>query len=263
VLMHSDDVQPVADVIDLTSDTPSPMGLPVSRCVEEKMTSPHDVPTSSPTLSKGGASEDISCSSLLDLTDMKYRDFDVSLDSSLCLPSAKTWALKRPPTPLPPRTKRKSVTFAALPGEAVEELPETSEVPAEVVPSIITNKFDELRYPDLAPGLGPGNGSSSRADGFHCLDRGLIIEPRPIPPSPPSASRLSLTSQPLSLLVSPLGLCQGYSYLSGAPLSTAADAKQKHRARDTSPSHPTKTESIARRNYVAPILAVGSSHITP
>jgi hypothetical protein len=227
--MHSDDVQPVADVIDLTSDTPSPMGLPVSRCVEEKMTSPHDVPTSSPTLSKGGASEDISCSSLLDLTDMVYRDFDVSLDSSLCLPSAKTWALKCPPTPPPPRTKCKSVTFAALPEEAVEELPETSEVPAEAVPSIITNKFDEVRYPDLAPGLGLDNGSS-RTDDFHCLDRGLIIEPRPIPLS---------------------------------PLPTAANAKQKHRARDTSPSRLARAESIARGNYVEPILAVGSSHITP
>src|SRR5260221_3617299 len=97
VLMYSDDMQPLVDVIDLTGNTPSPMRLPVSGCVGDKtaslhdvptgspnhshagedMPSPHDVPTDSPALSKSRTDEDISYSSLLDLAETKDRDFDV------------------------------------------------------------------------------------------------------------------------------------------------------------------------------------------
>jgi len=282
VLMYSDDMQPVLDVIDLTGNTPSPVRLPVSGCVGDKtaslhdvptgfpshrhagedMPSPHDVPTDTPALSKSRTGEDISYSSLLDLAETTYRDFDVSLTSSLCLPSAKTWEPKRPPTPPPPRTKRKGVTFAALPEEAIEENPETPQVPAEVLAPTITEESDELEYLELAPELAQGNGSSPRVDSFHCLGRCLPFEPRPTPPSPHPASQMGTTTQPLPLLSSPLALSHSYSYHSEASLHTARNAKQKHRARATSslPSH--KAETIARGNYVKPIMAVGSLYIT-
>src|SRR5258708_20543621 len=91
------------------------MRLPVSRCTEENITSLHDVPSpsTSPVLSKGRASEDTTNSSMLDLTDTKYRDFDVSLDSSLCLPSNRTFFIKRTLTSPPPLTQRKTSTFAS------------------------------------------------------------------------------------------------------------------------------------------------------
>lgn len=282
VLMYSDDMQPVFDVIDLTGNTPSPMRLPVSGCVGDKtaslhdvstgspshshageMPSPHHVRTDSPGLSKGRTGEDISYSSLLDLAETKYRDFDVSLTSSLCLPSAKTWEPKRPPTPLPPRTKRKGVTFAALPEEAIEENPETPQVPAEVLAPTITETSDELEYLELAPELAQGNGSSPRVDGIHCLGRRLPFEPRPSLPSPHPASQMGTTTQPLPLLSSPLPLSHSYSYHSEVSLHTDKRAKQKHRARATSSSPSNTAETVARGNYVNPIMAVGSLYITP
>ena len=280
VLTYFDDMQPVLDVIDLTGNTPSPMCLPVSGCVGDKtaslrdvphgfpshvgeeIPSPHDVPSNSPPLSKGGTSEDFSYSSLLDLAETKYRDLDVSLNSSLCLPSAKTWEPKRPPTPPPPRTKRKGVTFAALPEEAIEENTETPQVPAVVLAQTITETSDELEYLELAPELAQRNVSSPRVDGFHCLGRRLPFEPRPSPPSPRPASQLGTTTQPLSLLSSPLALPHSYFHRSEASLYTAKDAKQKYRARRTSSSPLNRAETIARGNYVAPIMAVGSLCIT-
>jgi hypothetical protein len=224
------------------------------------MASPHSPLDGSPMLSKGRASEDISSSSLLDLMDTKYQDFDVSLDSSFCLPFAKTSSLqRRPPTPPPTRTKRKSVTFAAPPEEAVRQL-ETSKVPAEVEVSATTNRFAELEYLEPALELARGNESSSRVDDIHCLGRRLTTEPRPLPHR---VSQLNITAQPLSLLSSPLSLRQSYSHRSGAPLSTTANAKQKHRARDAPPLPSIKAESNARRNYLIPIMAVGSWYIAP
>ena len=280
VLTYSDDTQPVLDVIDLTGNAPSPMCLPVPGCVgdktaslrdvppgspchvREEIPSPHDVPSNSPPFSKGGTSEDISYSSLLDLAETTYRDLDVSLNSSLCLPSAKTWETKRSPTPLPPRTKRKGVTFAALPEEAIEENTETPQVPAAVLARTITEKSDELEYLEMAPELAQGSGPSPRVDAFHYLGRRLPFEPRPSPPSPRPASRLGTTTQPLPLLSSPLALSHSYTYRSEASLYTAKDAKQKYRARPT-PSPPLiKAETSARGNYVAPIMAVGSLCIT-
>jgi hypothetical protein len=223
--------------------------------------SPHKAPNGSPAPSNDRASEDISSSSLLDIAGTKYRDFEVSLDSSFCLPFAKTSDLQRhPPTSPPPRTKRKSVTFAAPLEEAVEGQLESPTVPAEVEASTTTDECGKLEYLEPAPELVRGNKSSSRVDDLHCLGRRPSIEPRPIPPLPQPTSQLSVTTQPLSLLSSPLALRQSYSHLSGAPLSTAANAKQKRHARDTSLSPPIKAESSARGNYLIPIMAVGLVH---
>lgn len=280
VLTYVDDTQPVLDVIDLTGNTPSPMCLPVPGCVGDKTASLHDVPpgspchvreeipslrdvpSDSPPFSKGGTSEDISYSSLVDLAGTKYRDLDVSLNSSLCLPSAKTWEPKRSPTPPPPRTKRKGVTFAALPEEAIEENTETPQVPGAVLARTITEKSDELEYLELAPELAQGSGSSPRVDAFRGLGRRLPFEPRPSPPSPHPASRLGTTTQPLQLPSSPLALSHSATYRSEASLYTAKDAKQKYRAHPTSSSPSNKAETIARGNYVGPIMAVGSLYIT-
>jgi hypothetical protein len=220
--------------------------------------SPHETPNGSPAPSNGKASEDISSSSLLDITGTKYRDFNVSLDSSFCLPFAKTSSLQHhPPTPPLPRTKRKSVTFAAPLEESVEGQLENQKVPTEVEASTTTNECAELDHLESTPGLVLGNKSPSRVEDLHCLGRRLSIEPRPSPPLPQPASQLSMTTQPLSLLSSPFALRQSFSHLFGAPLSTGAHAKQKHRARDTLPSPPIKAESSARGNYLIPIMAVG------
>lgn len=221
------------------------------------MPSPHDVPTDSPALSKGRTDEDISYLSLLDLAETKYRDFDVSLTSSLCLPPAKTWEPKRRPTPPPPRTKRKGVTFAALPEEAIEENLEAPQVPAEVLAPTITEKSDELEYLELAQ----GNGSSPRVDSFHWLGRHLPFEPRRNPLSPHPVSQMGTTTQPLPLLSPPLVLSHSYSCHSEASPHTARNAKQKHRARATSSSPSNQVGTIARGNYVNPIMAVGLLYI--
>lgn len=226
------------------------------------MASPHDTPNGSPAPSNSRASEDISSSSLLDITGTKYRDFDVSLDSSFCLPFAKTSSLRHhPPTPPLPRTKRKSVTFAAPLEESVEGQLESPKVLAEVEASTTTNECAELDYLEPAPELVLGNKSPSRVDDLPCLGR-LSIEPGPVPPLPQPVSQLSMTTQPLSLLSSPLALRQSFTHILGAPLSTAAHAKQKHRARDTSPSPPTKAKSSTRGDYLIPIMAVGLWYMT-
>jgi hypothetical protein len=249
-------------IIDLTGSTPSPIRLPESRCAEEKAASPHDVPSptgsSSPVSSKSRASEDNTNSSLLDLTDTKYQDLDVSLDSSLCLPSNnRTSNIKRTPTPPPPRTKRKSVTFATPLEKVVEEHLGTLAKAAAPGPTI-TDEFDELEYLEVAPELVRGNGSS-RVDGFHGLSKRLTIEPRHIHLSSPPAS---LTAEPLSLLSSPLAPCRSRPYPTGAPPSTAARAKQKARARDISLSPLARAESIGSESYLIPIMEVGSLRVT-
>jgi hypothetical protein len=253
----------VQPIIDLTGSSPSPIRLPVSRCAEEKVTFPHDVSSTtgsgSPALSKGRASEDNTDSSLLGPTGTKYQDFDVSLDSSFCLPSNdRAFSIKRTPTPPPPpRTKRKSVTFAAPLEEVVEERLGTLAEAAALTPTI-TDEFDELEYLEMAPGLARGNGSS-RVDGFHGLSKRLTIEPEHIHLSSRPAS---LTAEPLSLLSSPLSLCQTRPYLTGAPPSTAVRAKQKPRASDISLSPPARAESIGDGNYLIPIMEVSSLHVT-
>ncbi|KAH9999003.1 hypothetical protein BJV77DRAFT_652788 [Russula vinacea] len=190
---------PIVETIDLTGSTPSPKRLPISTCEGEKITSPPDIATSSPALSKGRTNEDTTDSSMLDLTDTKYRDFEVSLDSSFCLPSTRTSIIRRPPTPPPPRTKRKSVTFAAPLEKVVEEPVGTQAALTETVVPTIMDQWDELEYLELAPELA----RASRVDSFHCLGKHLTIEPQPTHLSQHPAS---LTAKPLSLLSSPL-LC--------------------------------------------------------
>jgi hypothetical protein len=243
-------MQPILETIDLTGSTPSPVRLPIARCIGEEITFSHDVLTSSPA-SKSRTTEDTTDSSTLDLTDTKYRDFDVSLDSSLCLPSNRTSSIQRVPTPPPPRTKRKSVTFAAPLEKVVDERPETQATLAEVM---VPDHLDQLEYLELVPELARGTGSSSRIDGFHCLSKRLALEPQPTRLSPRSAPP---AAEPLSFLLSPLAPCPSRPYATEAPPSTAIRAKQKHRARDASASPSTKAESTARGNYLIPIMTVG------
>jgi hypothetical protein len=224
----------------------------------EEIISPPDVPTSSPPLSKGRTIEDITDSSMLDLTDTNYRDFDVSLNSSLCLPSTRTSRIKRPPTPPPPRTKRKSVTFAAPLEEVVEGQLGTQTALAEAVAPTIADRLDELEYLESTPELARGIGSS-RIDGFHSLGKRLAVEPQVSHFSPHPASR---TSEPLSLFSSPRSLCQSRPYLTKAPPSMASRAKKKRHARDTSPSPSTKAESTALESYLNPIMAVSPLCVT-
>jgi hypothetical protein len=195
---------------------------------------------------------------MLDLTDTKYRDFEVSLNSSFCLPSTRTSSIKRPPTPPPPRTKRKSVTFAAPLEKVVEEPLGTQAALAETVVPTIMDQWNELEYLESTPELARGN-VSSRVDSFHCLGKRLTIEPQP---SGLSQHPASLTAKPRSLLSSPLTLRQSGPYPTEAPPSTAARAKQKHRARDTSPSPSTRAESTALGSYLIPIMAVGPLCVT-
>ncbi len=232
------------------------MRSPVSKCAEEKIAFPHDVLSSSrsPALSKGRTCEDTTDSSLLDLTDTKYRDFDVSLDSSLCLPSNRAITIKRTPTP-PPRTRRKSVTFAVPLEKVVEERLGTLAEAAVPAPTI-TDPFDDLEYLERTPELAQGNGSP-QVDGFHCLSKRLTIELQPIQPH-----AASLSAEPLSLLSSPLALSHSRPYLTEAHPSTAARAKQKHRARNISLLPPTKAESTGRGSYLIPIMEVSLLYVT-
>lgn len=251
-------------IIDLTGSTPPPIRLPISRGAEEKVTSPHDVPSttgsSPPVLSKDKAGEGNTNSSLLDSTDTKYQDFDVSLDSSLRLPSNnRTSGIKRTPTPPPPpsRTKRKSVTFSAPLEEVVEERVGTLAEAAAPAPTI-TDEFDELEYLEVTPELARGNGSS-RVDGFHGSSKRLTIKPQH---NHLSSSAAPLTAEPLSLLSSPPVLSQSRPYLTAAPSSAAARAKQKPLARDISLSPPARAKSVRGGSYLIPIMEVGSLRVT-
>jgi len=160
--------------------------------------------------------------------DTKYQDFDVSLDSSLCLPFTGA-ELNRPPIPFPPRTKLKHVTFASPLEEVLQERPGTYEAPGGVT---TTTEPDELEYPELAPGLERGNGS---IHGSSC----------------PAV-------KPLALLSAPRVLCQSPKYPTEIPPSIAA--RSRHRARDTSmPS--LIAESTGRGNHLNSIMAVGPLHV--
>jgi hypothetical protein len=195
---------------------------------------------------------------MLDLTDTKYRDFDVSLNSSFCLPSTRTSSIKRLSTPPLPRTKRKSVTFAAPLENIVEERLGTQAAPAEAVAPTFTDHLDELEYLELSTGLARGVGPF-RVEGFHRLGERLTVEPQHTQLSPLPAHP---TAKSLSLLSSPLGLGQSHPYPTEAPSSTAARPKQKRRVRDTSPSPSIKAEPTALGNYLIPIMTVGPLYVT-
>ncbi|KAH8983706.1 hypothetical protein EDB86DRAFT_228670 [Lactarius hatsudake] len=237
--------------IDLTGDTPSPMHSPRSGLSSlGKSPFSQQVGTSSPVVSRDGTSENTG-SSLLDLTDTKYRDFDVPLDSSYCLPSTRTSLLKRSPTP-PPRTKAKNVTFALPPEEVDEEQLETLEAPMEVTGPVTQNETDELKYLELAFEPPRGNGPSSSVDG---LGPRLTTEPQAILPLPTSYYRVGKAAGPSSLLSSPVSLRRNRSRLSGATLSTAADPNNRHCAREAS-LLPAMVEPMARGDYLDSIMAL-------
>ncbi|KAI9446825.1 hypothetical protein H4582DRAFT_611812 [Lactarius indigo] len=227
-------VMPVT--IDLTGDTPSPIHLP-----------------SSPVVSRDGTSENTS-SSVLDLTDTKYRDFDVPLDSSFCLPSIRTSVLKRSPTPPPPRTKPKNVTFALPPEEVDEEQLETLEAPVEAIAPVTWNETNELEYLESAFGPPRDDGSSSSVDS---LGLRVATKPQEILPSPTFYSRVRKAAQagPSLLLSSPVTLRRNRPRLSRATLSTAADPKHRHSAQDASLS-PAMVEPMALRNYLDSVMVL-------
>ncbi|KAH9063712.1 hypothetical protein EDB83DRAFT_797774 [Lactarius deliciosus] len=242
--------------IDLTGDTPSPIHSPRSGLSSlEKSPFPHHVGTSSPVVSRDGTSENTG-SSLLDLTDTKYRDFDVPLDSSYCLPSTRTSLLKRLPTP-PPRTKAKNVTFALPPVEVDEEQLETFEAHMEVIAPVTRNETDELKYLELAFEPPRGNGSSSSVDG---LGPPLTTKPQAILPLPTSYYRVGKAAGPSSLLSSPVALRRNRSRPSGATLSTAADPNNRHCAREAS-LLPAMVEPMARGDYLDSIMAVRTQNL--
>jgi hypothetical protein len=153
--------------------------------------------------------------------------------------------------------KRKSVTFAAPLEKVVEERLGTLAEAAAPAPTI-TDEFDELEYLEVAPKLAQGNGPP-RVDGLHGLSKRFTIEPQRIHLSSPPAP---LIAEPLSLLSSPLALCQGRPYLTGTHPSTAARAKQKPRAHDISLSPSARAESIVGGSYLIPIMEVGSLRVT-
>ena len=237
----------------MTSDTPSPIHSPRPGSLG-KLPFSHHVSTNSPVVSKGGTSENTG-SSVLDLTDTKYRDFDVTLDSSYCLPSTRTSVLKRSPTPPPPRTKRKNVTFALSPEEVDEEQLETFEAPVEAIGPATWNETDELEY--LESELEPprNNGSPSSVDSFPCPGPGLSTKPQSIL-SLTSYPRMGNAAGPSSQNSSPKAL-RNRSRLSEETLFTAADPKNWHSARHASLS-PSLVEPAARGNYLASIMAVRS-----
>lgn len=193
---------------------------------------------------------------MLDLTDTKYRDFDVKLDSSYCLPSTRTSILKRSPTP-PLRTKHKNVTFALSPEEVDEDRLETFEAPAEAIGPVTWNEMDELEYLESEFEPPRSNGPSSDVDSFPCLGPRLTTEPQSIPPSPTLYPRAGNAAGPSLLNSSPMTLRRNRSRLSKVTSSRAADPRHRHRARDASLS-PAMVEPAARGNYLAPIMAVRS-----
>ncbi|KAH9056656.1 hypothetical protein EDB87DRAFT_1201092 [Lactarius vividus] len=237
--------------IDLTGDTPSPIHSPGSGLLSlGKSPFSHHVGTSSPVVSRNGTSENAG-SSVLDFTDTKYRDFEVPLDSSYCLPSTRTSVLKRSPTP-PPRTKPKNVTFA-LPLEEVDgERLETLEASMNAIAPVTRNETDELEYLELAVKPPRGNGSSSSVDG---LGPRLTTKREAINPLPISYPRVGKAAGPTSLLSSPAALRRNRSRPSGATLSTAADPNNRHSARGAS-LLPAMVEPTARGNYLDSIMAL-------
>ena len=210
-------------------------------------------------VSKGGISEN-SGSSLLDLTDTKYRDFDVSLDSSYCLPSTRTPVLKRSPTPPPPRTKQKNVTFA-LPFEEVDEKPpESLEVPVEAIAPATWKEPEELEHLKLEFEPPRGNVSSSSVDRFPCPCQ-LTTKSHVILPFPTSSPQVGKAAVPRPEPPSPVALRRNRSRLSEVTLSMTAGPKHRHSARDALLS-PAMVEPTESKDYLASIMAVRSQNLT-
>ncbi|KAF8267847.1 hypothetical protein EI94DRAFT_1801158 [Lactarius quietus] len=243
------------ETIDLTNDTPSPISSPRSGPQSlGRLPSSHHVSTSSPVVSKGDTSENTG-SSVLDLADTKYRDFDVSLDSSYCLPSIRTSVLKRSPTPPPPRTKQKNVTFA-LPFEEVDDEPlEILAAPVEAIATTVWKETDEFEHPKLAFEPPQGNGPPSSVDRFPCLGPQFSNKPHAIHPSPIFSPRVEkvVVSRPEPF--SPFALRRNRSRLSEVTLSMELDTKHGHSTRDALLS-PAMVEPTERGDYLASIMAI-------
>ena len=198
-------------------------------------------------------------SSVLDLTDTMYRDFDVSLDSSYCLPSIRTSELKRSPTPPVPRTKKKSVTFA-LPSEEVDdELPEILEAPEEVVATATWKETDELEDHKLPFEPGRDNGSSSSVDRF-LIPGPQLNKLHAIFPSPTFSPRVGKATVTRPDSSSPIAFKRNRSRLSEVALPMAADSKHRHSARGALLSR-AMVELTARGGYLDSIMAVRSQNL--
>jgi hypothetical protein len=196
---------------------------------------------------------------VLDLTDTIYRDFDVSLDSSYCLPSIRTSVLKRSPTPPPPRTKQKSVTFALPFEEEDEEPPEILEAPEEAIEPANWKETDELEQHQLPFEPRRDNESSSSVDRFP-IPGPQLNKLHQILPSPRFSPRVGKATVSRADLSSPVAFRRNRSRISEAALPMAADPKQRHRARGALLS-PAMVEPTARGGYLASIMAVRSQNL--
>jgi hypothetical protein len=244
------------EAIDLTSNTPSPIPLSTSEYPEDKPAFSHDVPVpaGSPVFSEHGTNGDNTGSSVLDLAYSNYQDFDVVLDTSLCLPSPRNFVQLRPPTPPAPPRKRKKVTFATSPKDVIGERSKNQQDFAEILVATNTNKSDESEYLESSPAPVQAHGSPTRVRDFPQSGRPRKIEPRLVLPSPNLASRNGLTAEQLPLLPSftPRYNC---SYLTEESPSSPPASMLRHRTRDAS-SPSAGPESTARGSYLMPIMTV-------
>ncbi|KAI0259955.1 hypothetical protein BC834DRAFT_590700 [Gloeopeniophorella convolvens] len=230
-------------MIDLTSDTPPPE--PVSRL--DPVTSVPALPRSSPATSpspqdtvpsEGGTRS----SSMLDLTETQYRDFEVSLDSSLCLPSARPKTLKRLPTPVPSRAKQKTVTFAPFVEEVVKADSGNQEAHEGAVAFNIKGEPEELEYLEFAPEAAQGQLGNDDPD------------PRPIRPT---NSRTPVRkTEALSPLAPSLACRQEHSYVAEVSPPPIFAPKRVLRPKDA--PRPSSSKSKARRqgDYIDAIMTV-------
>jgi hypothetical protein len=245
------------EAIDLTTNTPSPIRLSTSEYPEDKPAFSHDVPVpaGSPVLSEHGTSGDNTGSSVLDLAYSNYQDFDVLLDSTLCLPSPRNFVQLRPPTPPAPPRKRKKVTFATSPEDVIGERSKNQQAFASVLAPTNTNKSDESEYMESSPEPVQAYGSPTQARDFPQLGRPRKVEPRLVLPSPNFASRNGMIAEPLPLFPS---FTPRYkrSHLTEESLSSPAASTLRHRTRDASSSPSAGAESTARGSYLIPIMTV-------
>ncbi|KAI9456262.1 hypothetical protein BJY52DRAFT_570105 [Lactarius psammicola] len=116
------------------------------------------------------------------------------------------------------------------------------------------NETDELEYLESAFEPPRGNGSSSTVDSFPCLGPRLTTKSQAILPPLAFYSRVGKATGPSSL-PSPVASRRNRSRLSEITFSTASDPKHRNSARDVSLS-PAMVEPMARRDYLAPIMAV-------
>ena len=193
---------------------------------------------------------------MLDLTDTKYRDFDVSLDSSYCLPSIRTSVLKRSPTPPLPRTKQKTVTFA-LPSEEVDDEPlEILEAPEEVIAPVPWKEMDELEDYKFPFEPGRDDESSSSVDRFP-IPGPQLHKLHAILPSPTFSPQVGKAAVTRPDSFSPAAFKRNRSRPSDATLPMP---KHRHGARNAL-LLPAMVEPTAQGSYLDSIMAVRSHNL--